>query len=594
MRLKLLRKRFQKSLQNGQKNLKSFGIKTEKGFEKYLLQRLGRLESVSRFVTGWILLMVLLIAGVFIQNITLSNYYQTVQAVPGGIYKEGMLSTFTNASPVYATTEADQIVSRLVFSGLMKYDQNGEIAGDLAEDYTLDTHNTTYTFKLKPGLRWHDGKPLTSEDVVFTFQTIQNPDVQSPLRSSFQGVTATAIDARTVAIKLPTPLTSFIYNLNIGIIPKHILAGIPAVELRSADFNTIKPVGAGPFKMSAVEVTGEGSDDVKQQVALTAFEEYNSGPPKLQEIVVNTFASKEKLAEAFRSREINAASGFTEIPKELENDKNLQDHSYLLRAANMVFFKVSEGALADQKLRSALVQATDTESIIRNLGYQTHPVVEPFLSGQSTFDPKLAQASFSLDAAKASLDAAGWLPGKNGVRAKSGVPLKFELTVQDNVENRKVANQLREQWRKVGADVKVVLLSAEDFQVSLSAHNYQAVLHSIPIGVDPDVFVYWESTQADIRSAYRLNLSEYKDKATDAALLAGRSREDPSLRAAKYRPFLQSWKRDAPAIGLYQPRLLYITNRPVEGLPKGSIASPVERTANVYNWQIRQAKVTNP
>jgi hypothetical protein len=107
------------------------------------------------------------------------------------------------------------------------------------------------------------------------------------------------------------------------------------------------------------------------------------------------------------------------------------------------------------------------------------------------------------------------------------------------------------------------------------------------------VFVYWDSSQADIRSANRLNLSEYKSAAADTALKAGRTRLDPQLRAVKYQPFLQAWKQDAPALAMYQPRILYVTNGPVDGLTNAAISSPTDRLANVQNWQIRQAKVTN-
>jgi peptide/nickel transport system substrate-binding protein len=118
------------------------------------------------------------------------------------------------------------------------------------------------------------------------------------------------------------------------------------------------------------------------------------------------------------------------------------------------------------------------------------------------------------------------------------------------------------------------------------------VLHGITIGGDPDVFVYWDSSQTDIRSANRLNFSEYKSSSSDEALQAGRSTIDPKLRAIKYHAFLTNWKTDAPAMGLYQPRFLYITRGDVYGLNDHSINTGIGRFSNVSDWMIRTAGIT--
>jgi ABC-type transport system substrate-binding protein len=136
-------------------------------------------------------------------------------------------------------------------------------------------------------------------------------------------------------------------------------------------------------------------------------------------------------------------------------------------------------------------------------------------------------------------------------------------------------------------------LSTVDFQNALTYHNYSAVLNGISIGIDPDVFVYWASSQASISAINDLNFSEYKNPTADAALEAGRTRLEPQLRTIKYQPFLQAWQQDAPALGLYQPRLLYLTNGLVDGLQPGPIVSSADRFNNVQNWEIRQAKVTD-
>jgi peptide/nickel transport system substrate-binding protein len=191
------------------------------------------------------------------------------------------------------------------------------------------------------------------------------------------------------------------------------------------------------------------------------------------------------------------------------------------------------------------------------------------------------------------LDAAGWTVGPHGIRFKAGQPLAFTLTAPNTHDARIVAGQLFQQWQKLGVKVNVQFLDATGFQNSLTYHDYDAILNGISIGVDPDVFVYWDSSQADIRAASRFNLSEYKNPAADASLEAGRTRLDPYIRAVKYRPFLETWQKDAPALALYQPRALYLTNGPVAGLRDTPISTAIDRFINVQNWEVREAKVTH-
>jgi peptide/nickel transport system substrate-binding protein len=593
MRLKLIKLRFRRQLRHGQQQAAGLGSQTEQTFERHFVKRLGNLSPVRRFVVAWLLLVVLLIGGLIAQNLLLSNYFQTLRPVPGGIYSEGMLGTFTNANPIYATSNVDSSISRLIFAGLFTYDSHNHLTGDLARGYSVDATGTVYTVQLKPHLTWQDGQPLTSADVLFTYQMIQNADAQSPLKSSWDGITVSAPDPTTVVFKLPDPLASFPYNMTNGIVPQHLLGGIAAADLRSADFNTVRPVGSGPFALQAIKVTGSDPTTAQEQLALTPFAGYQGGQPKLQEFNVHVYASQTNLVSAFKGGQLTGLEGLDSVPAALSGMSSMQVHSPLLTAANMVFFKTSSGVLTDQQVRTALVQATDANSIIKSLGYPTHAVREPFLAGQLAYDPSLTQPAFNLAAAKQALDADGWIAGKGGMRSKGGQPLGFTLSAANTPESRSVARQLQRQWRAAGVNLHVLLLNSGDFQNALTYHTYDAVLYGIAIGPDPDVFVYWDSSQADIRSSNRLNLSEYKNPQADASIEAGRTRLNPALRAVKYKPFLEAWQHDSPAVGLYQPRLLYLTNGPVAGLGDHSLNSAADRFNNVQNWEIRQGKVTN-
>lgn len=593
MKARLTRLRFRRGLRQSQQRVEGLGSLAEENLEENLFKRFDRLAPVARFVGTWLALLVLLIGGLIAQNVSLSSYFQTLRPVSGGMYREGILGRFTNANPLFATSNADISVSRLIFAGLLTQNDKGQLVGDLASSYSTDSKGSTYSVHLRPNLTWQDGKPLTSADVLFTYQSIQNPDAQSPLFSSWHDIEVTAPDAHTVVFRLPSPLASFPYNLTNGIVPKHLLSSIPPTDLRSADFNTVHPVGAGPFAWQGVQVSGNDPTQAREQVGLTAFEGYHAGKPELQRFVVDVFASRHQLEQAFKTNQLNAVEDADELNPNLRKGNGVQSHSLLLRAADMVFFKTTDGVLSDKTVRQALVQSANIPAIMKQLGYPTHAVREPLLTGQLGYDPKLVQADFNLQAAQKLLDDNGWHIGKGGVRMKDKQTLTFGLTVSDTAEYRQVAAQLQAQWKAVGARVTTRILEASDFQTSLAQHDYDAVLDGVSLGVDPDVFVFWDSSQADVRSANRLNLSEYKSSTADAALESGRTRLDPSLRVIKYKPFLEAWQQDAPALGLYQPRLLYLTNGPVAGLTTQPITSPTDRFNNVANWEIRQAKVTN-
>jgi peptide/nickel transport system substrate-binding protein len=139
--------------------------------------------------------------------------------------------------------------------------------------------------------------------------------------------------------------------------------------------------------------------------------------------------------------------------------------------------------------------------------------------------------------------------------------------------------------------VDVTLQSEEDMQSgTIPQHDYDVLLYGIAIGKDPDVFAYWHSSQADVRSQSRLNLSEFKNTVADESLEAGRTRVDPTVRSIKYRPFLDAWRDEAPAISLYQPRYRFVVRGTFEGFKSSEFNSAIDRYATVRDWMIRTDK----
>ena len=585
---RLTKLRWRRRVRQRKQQVEDIGSNAEEGFDKHFMRRLVRLASVRRFVSVWVLLMALLGGIVVVQTRQLTGYYQELKPVPGGIYSEGIVGSFTNANPLFASTVVDETASKLIFSGLLRYDEKNTLVSDLAETWQVDTNGTTYTVRLRPELVWHDGKPLTADDVVFTFQSAQNPDAKSPLFQAWREVDIKKIDDRTVSFGLKAPFAPFVYSLTTGIIPKHLLGEVEPSQLRSVAFNTNKPVGSGPFIWQALELEGQDPNDREQYIGLVSNKRFHLGQPKLDSFVIKSFISKDNLLVALKERRVDAVVGLDTLPEDADI-KSLKAHEAPTTAIFMAFYLTDGGVLKDTKVRSALTQGVDTSSIIKQLGYPVIKANEPFLRNSFAYDPAYAQLGKNVEAANKLLDEAGWLKNSDGQRAQNKVDLSIKLVGLNNFENSVVSKSLQQAWASLGVKVEVVLQNNEDLQPTIANRAYDVLLNAISLGLDPDVYPFWHSSQADPRSPGRLNLSNYSSVATDKALDAGRSRIEPSLRSAKYKPFLQAWKDDNPALAMYQPRFLYITRGDLFFYNPESINSSTDRLNNVHNWMIRQS-----
>ena len=587
------KKRWRKGFRKRRRGALEFSQAADQQIEKLLLRRFDRLLSVRRFVFLWILLFVVLILATFFQSRALSPYYQSMQPVPGGIYSEGIVGTFTNANPLYASSAPDSAVSRLVFAGLLKYDNDNNLVGNLAQDWTLGPAQTHYTVHLKKNLTWHDGKPLTSADVVFTYNTIKNIEAQSSLYNAWKDISVSAPDDHTINFDLPNTLASFPHSLINGIIPAHLLKDIPAAGLRSSPFNSA-PVGAGPFEWKFVEVLGSPTTDLQQRITMAAFDKYGGGRPKLDGFNLITYGDEKLLIAAFKKKQVNAMSGLEVIPDELKNDKGVQAYTTPLTSAVMAFFNNSHGVLSDANVRKALASSVDRRQLVNLTGKPTELLDGPILRGQVGYNPSITQRGYNFDEANQLMDQAGWKRGDKDLRYKDGKVLEFTLRSQDARQYSLTSQYLQKQWEKLGIKINVTYYSGDDLQGQVIAtHDYDILVYGISIGADPDVFAYWDSSQASITSQGRSNLSEYKSTVADEALEAGRTRTDNAVREVKYKAFLSAWIADVPALALYQPNYIYVTRGPVYGYNRKMDNGAADRFYNVENWMVRQKRQTN-
>lgn len=547
--------------------------------DKYVKKRASRIIGIRRFVAGWLVLVVLLCVSTLLATIRVYQASQISTGTPGGVYTEGAVGRVNNLNPLFGSGAIDESIGKLVFNGLARYDTTGTLVPDLAEGWQVTDEGKTYTVTLRDDVRWHDGKPLTAEDVVFTIKTIQNPQTRSILFASWQGVTVTAKSEREIVFSLPAAFAPFPNALTQLIVPKHLLNDIPVEKLRTASFNST-PIGTGPFLFATLR------NDVpkEQQVELRKNTDYYRGTPKIDRFVLHGYEDDEALFQALSRREITAAVDLKgELLANFENDTSIRVADIPLNSGVFAFFKTSQSALSDNNVRLALAEAVDRQAVLSLFSARYAPLKTPLLPSQLGFDVA-SQQKTDIAAAAAKLDAAGWVKDEDGIRTKDGVPLELNMTTLSNPQYSLLAAELQKQWAALGVLVKPQLLNPEQLQQNaLSAHAYDILLYGISIGADPDVYAYWHSSQA--RSG-GLNFSEWKSARADVSLEVARTRLDPVLRDARYKNFQDEWAKSAPAIALYQPRVSYAYHQNATGFMVFPLSHASERLTNVEEWTV--------
>ncbi|HSX28308.1 MAG TPA: peptide ABC transporter substrate-binding protein [Candidatus Saccharimonadales bacterium] len=556
--------------------------------QKYLVRRWANFRDVGQKALIWLIVVMAISIGVIQQTKALDGFYKVSIPAVGGVYSEGVVGRAENFNPMFASSEAEATVSHLLFSGLLKYDASNNLTGDLASGWNADETGKVYTVTLRADARWQDGTPVRSDDVVYTVHTIQDPATRSPLESSWRGVSVQALDPTTVRFTLPSPFPPFPYSLTLGIIPQHILGDTPAYQLRTSSFNLQPTVGDGPFSFQEARAFQN-----HEEVKLVRNPGFYGGQAKPDRFVVEAYQNYDDMVDAFRNHEISAAGGLR--PAELTSLKaqGVQRFNAPLQHATFAFFKTSQIELQDIHVRQALTLATDKTTLLKKLDNWFTPINLPLLKGQIGYNPALDVSSYNQVQAGALLDQAGWVKDASGVRHKDGKPLELNLVASSSDEYPIVAAELQRQWQSLGITIHTSLIKPSDFQQNvIIPHNYDILLYELAIGQDPDVFAYWHSSQAVEKG---LNLSEYRSQRADEALEGGRTRINPTLRAAKYTAFLDQWVADDPAVALYQPGYGYAFRSSVSGFQAHTLVDPVDRFTNITDWtaENRQAIATH-
>jgi peptide/nickel transport system substrate-binding protein len=544
---------------------------------RYILGKRRQLVIIRRFVLSWMGVALLSAFGVLYQIQQLSPYYLEPGQLAGGRYVEGAVGDMNLINPVLPENALSADVTRLVFSGLLRRTPELKLEGDLASSWTITPDNKTYTFNLRQDVKWHDGVPFTARDVVFTLTAIQNPDSRSPLAASWAGVKAEAKGDHTVVYTLPSPYSAFLDSTVVGLLPSHLLESTDPSALRIAAFNQ-HPVGTGPFRLQRFD-PGRGEIDLK------AYDNYHHGRPLIDRFSFHLYEEHSQLTDAYAKRHINGISSWRNGSANEASTPGLQLHHFPLPSQVNLFYKVNTPNLTDPKVRRALSLATDRQQLLSGTkASQGVALASPLLPGQLGYDASKRQPDYDLAEAERLLDQAGWQKAANGTRTKGGKQLRLQLLTQQG-DYTELADIIRRQWQRAGVALDVVSLESNELQQShIRPRRYDVLLYGITIGADPDVYVYWHSSQI---SDPGLNLSQYVSDPADRALESGRITADPAVREGKYSTFLTHWLEDIPATVLYQPVYIYATSDQVMGISAHRLGDPTDRFYAVERWTVR-------
>lgn len=524
-----------------------------------------------------------------------SNIFLVEIPIEGGTLTEGVIGNPRFINPVLAISEADKNLVSLIYSGLVRITPQNEIENDLADDIKISDDRRTYTVHIHPDARFHDDTPVMADDVVFTFQKITNPSIKSPRRGNLEGVAVEKVDEQTVSFTLKQPYTPFIYNLTIGILPKHIWKNVSDDEFSFSQFNTI-PIGSGLYKVEKVESNSGGIPNLYR---LSPFKDGLKRAPFIKNLVFRFYPSEESLINAYNAREVESIGGISpEKISELKLNGSRIISSSLPRVFAVFFNQNQSKILLNKEVRQALDLVSPKKKIVANIlgGYATvidGPMpagIYPWTSikkSDLTFEEKL-------ETAKTILNKAGWqASSETGVLEKKSksdtMTLSFSISTGDAPELQKVADELASAWRKLGAKVEVLVFETGDLnQNVIRPRNFDALLFGEVIGRDRDLYPFWHSSQ---RTDPGLNIALYANGRADKYLDNARSASDPDIIEKDYKDFTQELQTDIPAIFLYTPSFLYIVPDKVKAVDLNSLTISQDRFLGIADWYIEADKV---
>jgi peptide/nickel transport system substrate-binding protein len=525
-------------------------------------------------------------------------------------YREGMLSRPTNVNPLAARTQADRDLVALVFEGLVGRADDGRPRPGLARSWTSSDAGDVWTFQLVPDRHWQDGEAVTAADVVFTVETLQDPDYHGPGAGSWAGITVTAVDPATVRFELATPLGGFLDLATQPIVPRHLLADTPPGAMADAAFGEA-PIGSGPYIVveldrdhavlePAIGVTTPGgasqapgpssADPLATSVPTHRTDDLSVGLSRLE---FRFFDDATALAAAFRNRELDAVSGLDPAAATAlattPGARTLRNPSTTLAAVALNLRPIEDG-FADPRTRQALLGAIDRERIVSVVFGGAATRADGLIPPSSwAFDSAASPpVKRDLKAAATALGAAGWTKAKDGWH-QAGVKSArtIELLVPDRTMNPilfAAGSQIAADWTALGFTVKLV---EEDPAILATDHlrtgDFEAALVDIAIGHDPDLYPLLASSQTRTGGA---NVIGLQDPLLDGLLEAARKPAAEAARIAAYKALQARLAGGTYLLPIAWPDDVVVLDSRVAGPAVREVADGSERFGDVLTWRL--------
>jgi len=561
---------------------------------RYIEKVMTKKEKIALSAAAGILLIALI-------GIGSAYYFEHRIFVPknGGEYTEGLIGAPQFINPIYSpSNDVDADLVRLVYSGLMHVTPDGRIEPDLAESYEISEDGKQYTFHIRGDARWHDGTQVTADDVLFTFDSIQDPNLASPLAVSFRGTEIEKIDDLTIKFTLEEPFSPFLTTLTVGILPRHLWMDVPLTGFQIAEFNR-KPIGSGPYKFKSFTRDKRG---LIHSYNLERNEDFYGKAPYIEFLTFKFYPTFEEGINALNNKNIQ---GLSYLPKE-SKEKILGRNDLVYYAPTMpqytaLFFNQKESTfLANDDMRRALALATIKEDIASDvLNNEATAIHAPIPEGSVGYHPDVEIIEPDIAEANALLDETKWkfLDPNDTYRAimvekendagetyEERQDLTLTISTVDAEQNIAVAEKIREQWERVGIKVEITTYSSAELQRDIiKNHNFDILLFGEILGLDPDPYPFWHSSQIGAG----LNLAQFANRDADALLEDARTATDPEVRQEKYEKFQDILAEEIPAILLYSPTYTYPVTNKVKGIELERITLPADRFSGVYDWYIK-------
>jgi peptide/nickel transport system substrate-binding protein len=547
---------------------------------RYFRRTLKRLPDIShlRNIVLFSALASLAIMIMFTQRFSSLYTYLPQYPVYGGTYTEGVTGSIDQLNPLFAPLNPAQATAdSLIFNGLTKKDGNMQTKPDLAEKWTISPDGKTYTFDLRKNVLWHDGAKFSADDVIFTINTIQNPDVRSPYLTTWKGVTVEKKGPYKVSFTLPNAYAPFISLTDTPIVPAHILESVPPRNIKISEFS-VKPVGTGPYAFEDLKKIRDS-----EEVILASNQNYFVKRPYISKFILKTYPTVKDMVDGYTKREVE---GIEKVPADQILSQRRLPGIHLYQVAlpeyDALYFNVRTGLQKNIAVRQAISMAIDRAQL-SDKAYQGNAaaIYGPILPGFPGNNNKL-RIKADLAAAKKKLADDGYVAGKDGILAKEGKMASVRLLTSDDAQKSAEADYIAGVLKTLGIQAKVEKYALNALvQDHIRARDFDLLLISQNLGSDPDLYSFWNSTQSTDPG---LNFSGFSDRRLDKYLEQARSIIDPVSRADRLKLAQQIIWDNAAAIFLVRPEYDYGVSNKVKGIKLVKIAEPKDRFWNVQDW----------